>query len=36
MLKLFILIYELGVRAGGSYVHCPREWMIIIKIRSAS
>jgi len=36
MLKVFILIYELGVRAGGLYVRYPTEWMIIIKFRSAS
>jgi len=36
MLKVFILIYEQGVGAGGSYVRSPTEWMIIIKIWSAS
>jgi len=36
MLKVFILIYELGVGAAGSYVRYPTVWMIIIKILSAS
>jgi len=36
MLRVFILIYELGVGAGGSYVRSPTEWMITIKMRSAS